>query len=529
MKKAFNICLLIIFFLGDIYLNEKNYYFLLIYICLFLYHLYVFYLLFHNQKVLHLDLDLKNFIFTSLILYLFSYFIIYDPNPFFCIITFYSFYPNFIKAAFIIEIHTFFISYYLKNCIINLKTTEVSSSSIILKFNKKLKDISEYCLLSFEFKSLTKNKKTKSILLGLILIYIAKVIIFMNRIKIWVFFNNKEKTLPISTLKNTTFYITSNLVNIESIIDNYIQQLKYLINYLGKQNVIISIVENEDSKDKTRTILKNFQKYLIENNILNKFYLKREIEDPRKLNKPFEKYSRLRIEYFAKLRNKCLQYLYEIRNINFNNTIIIFLNDIVFKYEDIINLLSTNNEDFDASCALDMNDKTFRDRWVSIDLEGDGMRRYFPFFINKEAQDLVLNHKPIRVFSCWNGVIAFKAAPLKNKSIQFRHKINYTQPLNNLNNPARDYYESECTYFNIDLFSAGYTKKFINPDVRVTYKHEYFYHSKYFIPSLKSIFGYFLLYFIGLTKKRNKYMSNYKSHKIELNSIIKNWYLENKR
>ena len=89
MKKAFNICLLIILFLGDIYLNEKNYYFLLIYICLFLYHLYVFYLLFHNQKVLHLDLDLKNFIFTSLILYLFSYFIIYDPNPFFCIITFY--------------------------------------------------------------------------------------------------------------------------------------------------------------------------------------------------------------------------------------------------------------------------------------------------------------------------------------------------------------------------------------------------------------------------------------------------------
>ena len=24
------------------------------------------------------------------------------------------------------------------------------------------------------------------------------------------------------------------------------------------------------------------------------------------------------------------------------------------------------------------------------------------------------------------------------------------------------YYEYECTYFNIDLFSAGYTKKFIS-------------------------------------------------------------------
>lgn len=95
---------------------------------------------------------------------------------------------------------------------------------------------------------------------------------------------------------------------------------------------------------------------------------------------------------------------------------------------------------------------------VSIDLEGDGMRRYFPFFINKEAQDLVVNHKPIRVFSCWNGAIAFKVTPLKNKNIQFRHKINYTEPLHILNNPARDYYESECTYFNIDLFSEDIPK-----------------------------------------------------------------------
>jgi len=531
MKKVLNICLLIILFLGDIYLNEKNYYFLLIYICLFLYHLYVFYLLFQNQKILYFDLDFRNFIFTSLILYLFTYFIIYDPNPFFCIITFYSFYPNFIKAAFIIEIHIFFISYYLNNCqtnSINLKATE-ESPLVIFKFNKKLKNISEYSFLSYVYKNLTKNKNLKSIFLGLILIYIAKVIIFLNRIKIWVYFNNREKTLPISTLKNTTFYITANLVNIEGIINNYVQQLKYLMNYLGKENVIISIVENQDSEDNTRTFLKNFQKYLIENNILNKFFLKKVIEDPRKLKKPFEKFSRLRIEYFAKLRNKCLQYLYEIPKLDFNNTIIIFLNDIVFKYEDIINLLSTNNEDFDVACALDMNNKAFRDRWVSIDLEGDGMRKYFPFFINKEAQDLVVNHKPIRVFSCWNGVIAFKASPLKNKSIRFRHKVNYTQPLHNLNNPARDYYESECTYFNIDLFSAGYTKKFINPDVRVTYKHEYFFHSKYFIPSLKSIFGYFVLYFIGLTKKRNKYMSNYKCHKIKLNSIINNWYLENKK
>ena len=315
----------------------------------------------------------------------------------------------------------------------------------------------------------------------------------------------------------------------EKIIENYIDQLKKLMNYLGESNIILSIVENGDSKDNTRKILKDFQKYLSEKKILNKFYLEKVIEDPRRIRKPFEKYSRLRIEYFSKLRNKCLEFLYELNNIDFNNTIIIFLNDIVFKYEDIINLLSTNNEDFDAVCGLDMNNNTFYDKWVSIDLEGDGMKRYFPFFVNKEGQDLVINHKPIRVFSCWNGVIALKALPLKDKKIQFRNKLNYTQPKHKLTNPYKDYYESECTYFNIDLFTLGYTKKFINPDVRVTYKHQYFFQSKYFIPSLFHIFGYFQLYFIGLTKKRNKYMSDYKSNKIKLNSILYNWYLENKK
>ena len=117
-----------------------------------------------------------------------------------------------------------------------------------------------------------------------------------------------------------------------------------------------------------------------------------------------------------------MDFLYEVNDIDLDNTIIIFFNDIVFRYEDIINLLSTNNEDFDAVCGLDMENHYFYDSWVSIDLDGNGLTPRFPFFLNKEAQDLVTYHKPIRVFSCWNGVIAFKASPLKNKKIKFRYK-----------------------------------------------------------------------------------------------------------
>ena len=521
-----NILLLIILFIGNIFINDQNYYFLLIYIFLSLYHFYIYIILFKSKEV-H-NHDSKVFLFISLFIYLFTYFIICDPNPIFCLISFYSFYPNFVKAIFIIFIHSYSLYYFInhnKSNIINYKTQEESSS----KFRNNSKKIIESYFLSSFFDYIFKKRVFKSFIIGLILFYSIEIIIFVNRIKLWVYFNKKENILPIASYKNTTFYITSNVVNIKNIIEDYLFQLKNLINYIGERNVIISIVENGDSKDDTRTFLKNFQNYLNKKNILNKFYLKRIIEDPRKIRKPFEKYSRLRIEYFANLRNKCLEFLYELPNIDFNNTIIIFLNDIVFKYEDVINLLSTNKEDFDLVCGLDMNDNKFYDRWVSVDLEGDGLRKYFPFFVNKEGQDLVINHKPIRVFSCWNGIIAFRALPLKDKKIQFRNKINYTLPKYILNNPAKDYYESECTFFNIDFFSSGYTKKFINPDVRVTYKHQYFFESKYNIPSLKHIFGYFVLYFVGLRKKRNKYMSNFKTYKIKINSIIDNWYLQYKK
>ena len=43
--------------------------------------------------------------------------------------------------------------------------------------------------------------------------------------------------------------------------------MKKLINYLGFNNVIISIVENGDSVDNTRKYLENFQNYLNNKNI----------------------------------------------------------------------------------------------------------------------------------------------------------------------------------------------------------------------------------------------------------------------
>ena len=318
------------------------------------------------------------------------------------------------------------------------------------------------------------------------------------------------------------------IANMEGIIVNYIEEMKKLINYLGKKNVIISIVENGDSKDKTRDFLRDFKTYLDKNNITNKFILTREIEDIRnKTSYIPNKFYSIKLIYYSILRNKCFDLIYEIPNLNFDNTKIIFFNDIYYKYEDIINLISTNNEDYDAVCASDFNE-FYYDRWVSIDLDGNSLLSTFPFIYNKEAQDLILNHKPFRVFSCWNGVTVFTASPLKNKTLQFRCKNSMRKRKYRINSCHDFDFESECTYLHIDLFSLGYTKKFINPDVRVTYEYQFYYKRKYYYPFFKDIKSYFSLYFESFRYKRNKFMSDYKSKNITFNSMVENWYLENK-
>ena len=248
--------------------------------------------------------------------------------------------------------------------------------------------------------------------------------------------------------------------------------------------------------------------------------------DPKSLENNF--LSNLRIQYYAELRNRCLDFIYQIPNINFSNTKVIFFNDIIFEFENIINLLSTNDEDYDAVCGLDFYD-CFYDSWVSIDLSGYSLRHDFPFFVNKEGQDLVINHKPIRVFSCWNGVMAFTAEPLKDKKIQFRYELNPDREIPYFLNTDQQYnYESECTYFHIDLFSLGYTKKFINPDVRVAYEYKYYYLQKMYYPNKKEHNMYKQMYNEGRLMERNKDMSNYKDRNITLKGELWNWYLYNK-
>ena len=544
MEKSFifDNLIFILLFIANKKLEDYNTYFKLIYIILIIHNIYfLIYII-----IEFISKDQYKIVFSvliSLFLYYFSFYYICDSNPNFYLVVYYLFYPNFFKAILIVFIHTFIVSKVFICCQYkflesSINCNDISFSKVTISIQKNEDNPptrkKNYYFLSFYTNYFLNNKKNFIIfILSLIIIIALEVFAFMNRIKFWVHRYNKNITLPIATAKNTTFFIAATVHNMEKIIDDYFIEMKKLINYLGKENIIISIMENGDSTDKTREKLYEFMEYLNETEIVNRIIIDHEIDDPRKnesdpysLENNF--LSNLRIKYYSELRNRCLDFIYEIPNLNFSNTKVIFFNDIIFEYENIINLLSTNNEDYDAVCGLDFYD-CFYDSWVSIDLSGYSLRHDFPFFVNKEGQDLVINHKPVRVMSCWNGVIVFTAEPLKDRKIKFRYELEEDREIQYYINSDQQYnYESECTYFHIDLHSLGYTKKFINPEVRVAYEYKYYYLQKMYYPNEKEHNMYKQMYEESKLMKRNKDMSNYKDRNLTLKGNLYKWYESNK-
>ena len=515
MEKSFifDNLIFILLFIANKKLEDYNTYFKLIYIILIIHNIYfLIYII-----IEFISKDQYKIVFSvliSLFLYYFSYYYICDSNPNFYLVVYYLFYPNFFKAILIVFIHTFIVSKVFICCQYkflesSINCNDISFSKVAISIQKNEDNPptrkKNYYFLSFYTNYFLNNKRNFIIfILSLIIIIALEVFVFMNRIKFWVHRYNKNITLPIATAKNTTFFIAATVHNMEKIIDDYFIEMKKLINYLGKENIIISIMENGDSTDKTREKLYEFMEYLNETEIVNRIIIDHEIDDPRKnesdpysLENNF--LSNLRIKYYSELRNRCLDFIYEIPNLNFSNTKVIFFNDIIFEYENIINLL------------------------------GYSLRHDFPFFVNKEGQDLVINHKPVRVMSCWNGVIVFTAEPLKDRKIKFRYELEENREIQYYINSDQQYnYESECTYFHIDLHSLGYTKKFINPEVRVAYEYKYYYLQKMYYPNEKEHNMYKQMYEESKLMKRNKDMSNYKDRNLTLKGNLYKWYESNK-
>ena len=533
MINKFDAFLFFLLLLLYIIIKESYIYFIIIYIQLAFYYTYKLYRYIRFDLNKNIFCNIVKSLVISLVHYLFSYYVIYQPNPLYYLFTFYLPFQDFIKSIVIIIFHSYLMDKFNESqkCKENqlMNSSEQVNDVQIWNSEYFTEKKNNYFLSDFIY-SLKKNKNYLCYFISGLLI--IKIIMIYYNNKMWIYLKDKKNILPISTERNTKYYITACVLNMEKIIIDYISEMKKLINYLGENNIIVSIVENGDSKDNTREYLKEFKQYLDSKEIPNKFILTHETEDPRnKTNITIIEKEYGRIQYLATLRNRCFDFLYQIPNLNFDNLQVINFNDVVFSYEDVIKLLSTNNEDYDAVCAMDYY-FNFYDSWVSIDLDGSRLLNDFPYFINKEAQEQYINKKPIRIFSCWNGIISFNASVFKNKNLEFRveplNEENNEKEINKLKTNIDVKYESECTNFHIDMESLGFKKRFINTEVRVAYGYKYYYYAKYILPYTFEIFFYFKNYIKSFKEKRNKNMSDLISKNVTLSTILNNWYIYRK-
>ena len=529
-----------------------------------------FYLIKNKFKI-----KLKNIILIIFI-HFFCYFFIKDPNPFYYLLTFYLPMPNFFRAIFIIMFVTYFFNNNifkkeeineellekeekpenelkkeeeLDNKKEGEKKTEENTiegkiieekveksedekkeeeENKIMEENRKLNEekIDEN-IKENEIKKI-KNKKyflsreinflwnNKLSLLNLIIaLILLRIFIYIYDIKLWIYFANKEKILSFnntntninitnnnSTKPQTMYYISAIIYNIEPIIKDWIDEMKSLIDYLGPENVIVSIYENGDSTDKTRKYLDFFESYLINHKVVNVI----------NLEKLEEKEGVDRIRFLARLRNRSLDLLYRIADLDFDNTKIIFLNDIIYRFEDIIKLLATNNGNYDSVCAMDYYE-SFYDTWAAIGLDGKQFRRYFPYFYNKEQQDAYINGEPIRTFSCWNGVTVINA-----KAFEDRDKLFFRT--------GKKIRQSECTLLHADMYFMGYRKVLVNTQIAVAYTYEYYYKNHYLYPWTKNLITYFYYYFKYGFIKRNYNLTNLVDNNIEMDDNLDQVVLE---
>ena len=109
----FDISIFVILIFGNIFIEDSDYLFTIIYTILTIYHIYIS-IYYFSENFSNNKNRIKYFIITSLLLYVFSYFIIFDTNPFFFIVLYYLFFPYFWKLILIVFIHSFFLSKFFK-------------------------------------------------------------------------------------------------------------------------------------------------------------------------------------------------------------------------------------------------------------------------------------------------------------------------------------------------------------------------------------------------------------------------------
>lgn len=236
------------------------------------------------------------------------------------------------------------------------------------------------------------------------------------------------------------------------------------IRFLGPENCAISIVEG-NSPDGTAEVLAALQPHLSK---LTTVYLE--------LSNGIDPLAGARFTKLAELRNLALEPMLG-DPARFSNTTVIFLNDVAICLEDILELVHQRHVlGADMTCAFDWiygeNEPSFYDVYVARAINGDTFFEIPPdlswrfasnlFWNEPTSQERLEAHRPFQVFACWNGAVAFTAAPLVEGRVAFRSS----------RADEGECHQGEPQLFCKDMWFQGYGKIAVVPSVNLEYSNE---------------------------------------------------------
>ncbi|CAK4030317.1 glycosyltransferase family 69 [Lecanosticta acicola] len=231
------------------------------------------------------------------------------------------------------------------------------------------------------------------------------------------------------------------------------QSVLHLIDILGKENVFLSIYEN-DPDEKAQEALDAFAK-----NVTCESAIVTEELDLHKLphvSTPDGHQRLKRIAFLADVRNRALRPLEDVDSKAYSTRFdkLLYLNDVVFDPIDAANLLFSTNVDeqsgrtqYRAACAIDfINPFKFYDTFATRDLEGNDMGVvFYPWFTGagegESRKDVLQQKDAVRVKSCWGGMVAFEARWFQ----QHLHQKKFVSSAESSGAAADSYYHVDMT------------------------------------------------------------------------------------
>ncbi|KAJ7596535.1 cryptococcal mannosyltransferase 1-domain-containing protein [Mycena floridula] len=215
-------------------------------------------------------------------------------------------------------------------------------------------------------------------------------------------------------------FIAAMFYNNEPILPYWTSQMLRVVDYLGKENAFISIVES-NSGDNTAIMLQGFDAELKLRDIPHRIIVHdKSIARPESMET-----KEPRIRFLSSVRNKVLEPL--VQNGGYDR--VLFSNDVFVEAESVVELLKTRNGDYDFVCGLDLSYWALYDAWVIRDKLGRLVSSLWPYLPQDAGKEDIMRDEPSEVFTCWNGIVAFRSDPLLPVYLRSSYLTNRTSPL----------------------------------------------------------------------------------------------------